>query len=123
MYTGLAFPKPKKRKGNSRRAKNNPKPTVYDRCIVCGRPYAELHEAFHGNGNRQNSIEYGMQVRLCAEHHRTGKNAVHNNKEFDRQLKIKYQKIFEQKHGHEKFMEVFGRNYLNEDEWIKNPAN
>ena len=110
-YTGFAFPKPKCKKGNSRKAKNNPKPTVYDRCIVCGKPYAELHEVFHGP-NRQNSIRYGMQVRLCEEHHRTGKDAVHNNKAFDRQLKEHYQAIFEKKYSREEFVRIFGRNYL-----------
>lgn len=112
IYTGLAFPKPKCNKGNSKRAKNNPKPTIYDHCAVCGRPYAELHEVFHGNGNRQNSIKYGMQVRLCEEHHRTGKDAVHNNREFDLHLKQKYQAIFEETHSREEFVRIFGKNYL-----------
>jgi hypothetical protein len=110
-YTGLAFPKPKVKKGNSRRAKNNPVPTIYDRCYFTGKPYAELHEVFFGP-DRQNSIKWGMQIRLSPELHRVGPGAVHNNKEFDLMLKRMFQKKFEKEHGHEKFMEVFGRNYL-----------
>lgn len=110
-YTGLAFPKPKMKKGNSRRAKNNPRPTLDDCCIVCGKVGAELHEIFHGP-NRQNSIRYKMQVRLCEEHHRTGKRAVHNDKAFDLQLKRQYQAIFEETHTREEFASIFGRNYL-----------
>lgn len=116
-YTGLAFPKPKVKKGNSRRAKNNPVPTIYDRCYFTGKPYAELHEVYFGK-NRQNSIEWGMQIRLCPELHRIGPKAVHNNAEFDRQLKERYQRIFERQHGHNKFMEVFGENFIDESEWV-----
>jgi hypothetical protein len=52
-----------------------------------------------------------MQVRLCEEHHR-GQNGVHNNKELDRWLKQLFQKNFEALHGRDKFIEVFGKNYL-----------
>ena len=117
-YTGLAFPKPKSRKGNSRKVKNNPKPTIYDKCVICDRPYASLHEVFYGNDNRQNSIDYGMQIRLCIYHHQVGPEAVHNNPTFNRQLKEKHQRIFEQQHGHGKFMEVSGENFIDESEWV-----
>jgi hypothetical protein len=117
-YTGLAFPKPKVKKGNSRRAKNNPVPTIYDRCAICGQPYASLHEVFYGTKNRQNSIDYGMQIRLCIYHHQVGPDAVHNNPEFNQQLKEKYQRIFERQHGHNKFIEVFGENFIDESEWV-----
>ena len=111
MTTFCPVPKPKMKKGNSRKAKNNPVPTHSDCCIVCGLPGAELHEVFHGP-NRQNSIRYKMQVRLCEDHHRTGKSAVHNDKAFDRQLKEQYQAIFEVAHTREEFTAIFGRNYL-----------
>lgn len=105
------YPKPKKRK---KRAKNNPVPTFGARCEVCGNPYAETHEIFYGTGQRQLSIKYGIQALLCAEHHR-GANGPHHNRERDLELKRRGQRDFEQWHGHEKFMELFGRNYL-EDE-------
>jgi hypothetical protein len=53
-----------------------------------------------------------MQIRLVPELHRIGPDAVHNNHEFDLQLKMMFQKKFEAQYGHDKFMEVFGKNYL-----------
>lgn len=105
----MMIPKPKYKK--QRKAKNNPVPTDQDLCRICGKPYAELHEVFYGK-DRQKSIEWGMQIRLCDEHHRIGNLAVHNNHELDLKLKRTYQKQFEEQYGHEKFMEVFNRNYL-----------
>lgn len=92
------------------KARGNPRPMANNFCIICGKPYAELHEVFGGK-NRQKSIEWGMQIRLCAYHHRNGKMAVHRNPEFDFRLKQKYQEIFENEHGPERFMQEFGENY------------
>lgn len=37
---------------------------------------------------------------------------IHFNKELDREVKKKAQLWFELNHGHARFMEIFGRNYL-----------
>lgn len=103
------YPKPPPKK--KKKAKNNPKPTEQDRCIVCGKPYASMHEVFYGK-NRQNSIEYGTQVRLCYEHH-TGQLGVHNNPDFNLKLKQQGQVLFELCYSHEEFMQIYGRDYLN----------
>ena len=92
------------------KAKNNPKPTVDDRCILCGKPYAHLHEVYGGK-NRQNSIEHKLQVRLCLEHH-TGEEGVHNRPSLDVSLKQACQVDFEKTHTREEFMQIIGRNYL-----------
>lgn len=105
----MMYPKPKCRK--KPRAKNNLKPTENSLCEVCCTPYAETHEVFYGTGQRQLSIRYGLQAILCAEHHR-GSNGPHHNRERDLELKKREQKRFERLHGHEKFMKLFGRNYL-----------
>ena len=89
----------------------NPKPTVDDTCIVCGRPYAQLHEIFFGSGRRKLSIKHGLQVRLCQEHH-TGDSGPHQNRAFDLHLKRQAQEMFEKVHSRAEFMEIFGRNYL-----------
>lgn len=88
----------------------NPVPTADDLCIICQRPFAHTHEVFHGP-NRQLSMKYKLQVRLCQEHH-TGKNGVHFNPEFELRLKKEYQQKFEDQHGHEEWMRLFKRNYL-----------
>ena len=97
----------------SMKAKNNPKPTIDDACTYpgCNRRYSHLHEVFGGNGRRQISIRHGLQVRLCQEHHQ-GPLGPHLNREYDLELKRKAQAKFEGLHGREKFMRLFGRNYL-----------
>jgi len=92
--------------------KPNPKPTTDDICIVCGRPYAMTHEVYFGNPNARLSQEWGMVTKLCYLHHQSTEQGVHHNINFDIALKQRYQEKFEQEHGHDKFMEVFKRNYL-----------
>lgn len=56
-----------------------------------------------------------MKVRLCREHHEGTPNGVHGgNRALDLRLKAEAQRKFEELHGHEMFMEEFGRNYLGE---------
>ncbi len=102
------IPKPKRRR---HRPKNNAKPTINDVCERCGRPYAHLHEVFFGRGKRQLSIKYGLQKRLCYEHHE-GASGPHLNREYDLQLKREAQAKFERVHGRAEFVRLFGRNYL-----------
>lgn len=102
------FPKPQIKK---KKAKNNKRPTDQDCCIICQKPFSELHEIFYGP-YRQKSIKYKLQERLCILHHRIGPEAVHNNTKFDRELKQKHQAIFESIYGHEKYMQEFDKNYL-----------
>jgi predicted ribonuclease toxin of YeeF-YezG toxin-antitoxin module len=107
-----AVPKPKHRK--QQKAKNNPMPTAEDICTFpgCKKGFAHNHEVFFGK-NRQNSIKYGMQKRLCYEHHnKPGGINPHYNKEIDNQYKQEAQRKFEAEFSRELFVMVFGRNYL-----------
>lgn len=71
----------------------------------------QRHHIFFGTANRRLSEKYGCWVWLTQEEH-TGKLGVHNDRSLDLYLKRKCQKRFEEIHGHEKFMTIFGRNYL-----------
>ena len=71
-----------------------------------------LHHIFHGTANRKLADEYGCYCYLCPEHHLYGEDAVHRDHDIDIGLKKIAQLRFEQIHGHKKFMEVFGKNYL-----------
>jgi hypothetical protein len=103
------FPKPKIKK---KKALNNPKPTANDVCMICSKPFAHTHERFFGSGQRQLSIKYGMQVKLCQEHH-MGSMGPHHNKKFDDELKREGQMLFELYIGtREEFKTIFGRSYL-----------
>lgn len=79
----------------------------YDR-----RTKLEEHHVMDGNPNRRHSEHYGLKVYLCIPHHREGPEAVHNNIDNNRLLQKKAQEIFEKKYGHEKWMGVFGINFL-----------
>lgn len=76
----------------------------------------EEHHVMHGTANRRLSEHYGLKVYLCPYHHRTGPEAVHRCQRTDTALKEMAQRTFEKKHSHEKWMEVFGRNYLSAEE-------
>jgi hypothetical protein len=103
----MIIQKPKHKK---RKPKNNPIPTIDDICMITGKPYAETHEIFFGP-HRQKSTKYGLQVKLSKEYH-TGDKGPHKNRTFDLELKRRGQMQFEAKFGHDEFMRLFGKNYL-----------
>ena len=82
------------------------------RCYLCGSTYVENHHCLHGTALRKLADKYGLTVWLCSYHHRDNKNGVHGNKQLDTWFKQLAQRTFEKKYSHEKFMEIFGRNYL-----------
>jgi hypothetical protein len=83
------------------------------RCWFCGTTQnLHIHEIFFGSANREKSIKWGCYVSLCGKHHNQSKEGVHFDKNFNNCLKQVAQRKFEERYGHEKFMEVFNRNYL-----------
>ncbi len=93
--------------------KNSIMQTV-DECYVC-RKKGELyiHHAIFGTANRKLSDKYGLTVKLCREHH-VETNGVHGKNGHDLDLYIRQmaQRAFEEKYGHDKWMNVFQKNYL-----------
>ncbi len=93
-------------------------------CYLCKRllgidtPAAcrEEHHAMHGTANRKLAEHYGLKIYLCPYHHRTGPEAVHTSSQTDLILKQAAQRAFEKKYSHEKWMQVFGKNYLDSGE-------
>ena len=84
-------------------------------CYFCGKTEGlHHHEVFFGP-NRQNSIKWGCQLWLCPAHHNLSNAGVHMNRHMDLLAKRYTQKAFEEVYGHEKFMEIFHRNYLTEN--------
>ena len=93
------------------KAKNNPVPTEIEQCFFCDRwGYMQTHECIGGNGRRQLSIRYGLQVKLCDTCHRE----ITDNVRLDRVQELKQwgQRKFEQEHSRDDFLKLFGRNYL-----------
>jgi hypothetical protein len=82
-------------------------------CEICQqREGVHRHHVFFGTANRRKSEQWGMVARLCPDCHEFADWSVHRCRKTDLELKMKYQKIFEDKYSHELFMQEFGRNYL-----------
>ncbi|MDE7326281.1 MAG: hypothetical protein K2N63_08410 [Lachnospiraceae bacterium] len=75
----------------------------------------ETHHIF-GGPNRKISEANGFKVALCIRHHRTGPDAVHNKIGNLRMLQKDAQREYEKTHTREQFMELIGRNYLEDGE-------
>lgn len=83
-------------------------------CFLCGRyTNTEVHHIFL-SANRNKSERYNLTVNLCVSCHRTGKNAVHQNKDTMLMLHQYGQNKFMSEQGKtvEEFIEIFGKNYL-----------
>lgn len=85
-------------------------------CYITHSPYHLARHHCYGGSRRQLSEEWGCWVWLRADWHNLADYGVHgkNGHELDMRLKRECQKRFEELHGHEKFMEVFKKNYLEE---------
>ena len=70
------------------------------------------HHVFYGTANRKQSEKYGCWLWLRADWHNMSDHGVHFNRDLDLRLKRECQEEFEKRWGHDKFMEVFGKNYL-----------
>lgn len=87
------------------------------KCFFCGTTQnLHRHHVFEGTANRRKSENFGCVVWLCGPHHNLSTEGVHFNKRRDLQLKQYAQREFEKLYGHEKFMEVFHKNYIGDDE-------
>lgn len=62
---------------------------------------------------RKKAEQYGLWGYVCEErHHEYGPESPHQNAEVSLYLKQVAQEAFEKIYGHEKWMQEFGRNYL-----------
>ena len=114
----LEFPKPSKKKKRKVHA-----PSIMQRrdhtCYMCCRAgdwsiKKDLHEhhIFGGTANRTLSERYGLKVYLCPDHHLTGPDAVHRNKEAMDMLRREAQHAFEEAYPELDFAMIFGKNYV-----------
>ena len=91
-------------------------PSLFDgqddtKCYVCeGNQYVQRHEIFFGRAYRNKSKQFGLWVNLCMKCH----DIVHFGKDhsLDIQLKQEGQRKFENKFSHQKFMDEFDKNRL-----------
>lgn len=71
------------------------------------------HHVFAGS-RRKASEDWGCWVWLRGDWHNLAPYGVHHDAALDRRLKQETQTRFESLYGHDKFMQVFGKNYLEE---------
>ncbi len=77
------------------------------------------HHLIHGRYGafRKKAEHYGLWAYMCHErHHEHGPESPHGNAGVDLALKQLAQRSFEEKHGHDKWMQEFAKNYLTEEE-------
>ena len=79
------------------------------KCFVTGAvTMLDQHHCFHGP-RRKAADKWGCWIWLRRDLHRE----LHDkNKELDLMIERACQERFEELHGHEKFMEIFGKSYL-----------
>lgn len=89
-------------------------------CALCGRKgMLEDHHVFSGPF-RSKAEKYGLKVGLCGDScHRNGPRSAHGCRETADSLKQHFQILFMQEYHYSvhDFIQAFGRNYLNEDEY------
>lgn len=83
-------------------------------CFVCGATVGlHRHHIFYGTSNRKQSEKYGCWCYLCLYHHTGSNHAVHVDKTLDYKIKKMCQAQLEfTGWSREKFIEIFGRSYL-----------
>jgi hypothetical protein len=80
-------------------------------CWGCHCEYGlERHHLYGGNPDRRLSEQYGLYVSLCTECHRNVTDEL--DRELCTRLKQEGQRRFEAVWGHEKWMKIFQKNYL-----------
>ena len=85
------------------------------KCYLCGSfRDVEKHHVYSGP-YRKASEKHRMTVDLCASCHR-GPHGVHQDAEQNKRLKALFQGKFEETHTRQEFRQVFGKNYLEDDD-------
>lgn len=91
------------------------------KCFICGKTCTEEHHIFFGSANRKISDELGLVCDLCPSHHRLGIYSVHRNAEMNKALQAYGQACFEMVYSKDEFMKLFGKNYIDDENYRKNP--
>ena len=93
--------------------------TKKDHCYICEALYddpfpkiTEEHHIFMGTANRRMSERYGLKVYLCHEHHRTGKKAVHRDRNMCLWLMGQGKIVFKRTYPDLKFRDIFGKEFV-----------
>lgn len=81
-------------------------------CYITGDTQGLNKHHIYGAGRRQAADKWGCWVWLRWDWHNGASYGVHFNHDLDLRLKRQCQEAFEKLHGHDKFMEVFGKSWI-----------
>ena len=84
-------------------------------CWFCGSQQWD-RDAPYLRRKQAQSDKYNLVVPLCHYHHNEPPDGVHHNQENNLILKRWAQEQFEETHTRQEFREVFGKNYLEDDD-------
>lgn len=119
----MMFPKPKRKKKRKKHKESIMQNKEDRHCYLCMKLHNDYrcHTIMHehhifGGPNREISEAEGLKVYLCLDHHIDGPEAVHNNIQNMRILQQDGQSAYERTHTREEFVDLFGRNYIDEEE-------
>lgn len=84
--------------------------------LYCEYRIVHEHHVYPGKPNRQISEANGFKVYLCPGHHEFTKEAVHENHEYMMLIKTDCQRKYEETHTRQQFMDLVGKNFLDEEE-------
>lgn len=75
------------------------------------------HHVIYGNGRRAWSEKFGLKIYLCFQHHTYdgGIEAIHRNSDIALRCKEEAQRMFERTYPNLRFIDYFGKNYLQEE--------
>ena len=83
-----------------------------DICCLCGRGGDMARHEIYFGPNRQVSKANGFWITVCPDCH----DKVHRNRQIDLELKRTCQRLYEEKHKRAEFMDIIGRNYLEDED-------
>lgn len=81
-------------------------------CYVTGSVVNLHRHHVYGGPRRKASEKYGCWIYLRDDYHNMSNHGIHFDRELDLRVKRECQIAFEKLHGHQKFMKVFGKNYI-----------
>ena len=84
-------------------------------CYITGATTGLHKHHVFGGSRRASSEAWGCWVWLRGDWHNLAGYGVHFNAELDAQLKAECQAQFEELYGHDTFMAVFGKNYIEQE--------
>lgn len=81
---------------------------------ICNDAGLHKHHIYEGNANRRISERMGAWIWLCGRHHNLSGFGIHFNKDIDLEVKRTAQRMYERDHTRDDFVELIGKNYLEE---------